>query len=171
MTEYTVVVGDQMYSVRVETEAETGAVRVALDGAPHERVRLEPWVGSTHFRLWQEGASVPVVIRGRAEEWLVEIADEQYRVTATRRLPIPRRSRAEAVSGGRDIAAPMPGLVVSVDVSPGQVVEQGQALVIVEAMKMQSELRSPIRGRVAAIAVRPGQEVMGGAVLVRIEPT
>lgn len=168
MTEYTVAIGDRTYSVTVE--ADGSALRVGLDGGPLVDVMMEPWLGGTHFRLWREGAAVPVIIRSLADELLVDIGDEQHRARVARRLPIARAGRSGAVSRARDVVAPMPGLIVSVDVSLGQAVQQGQALVIVEAMKMQSELRSPLAGRVAAVAVRPGQEVTGGAVLVRIEP-
>jgi biotin carboxyl carrier protein len=57
-----------------------------------------------------------------------------------------------------------------VEASAGEAVEQGRPLVVMEAMKMQSELRAPVAGRVAAVHVAPGQEVMGGTVLVTIVP-
>jgi biotin carboxyl carrier protein len=69
------------------------------------------------------------------------------------------------------VVAPIPGLVVSVEVAPGQEVPAGAVLLILEAMKMHSEIRAPAAGRVAAVRVRAGQEVAGGAVLAVLEPT
>jgi biotin carboxyl carrier protein len=63
----------------------------------------------------------------------------------------------------------MPGRVVRVLVEVGQEVEEGQALVVIEAMKMQNELKSPKAGRVARIAVGVGDTVGAGEVLAVVE--
>ncbi|PYP09034.1 MAG: hypothetical protein DMD59_10365 [Gemmatimonadetes bacterium] len=63
----------------------------------------------------------------------------------------------------------MPGLVVRVEVREGQVVEVGEGLVVVEAMKMENELRASSRGVVEQIHVSPGQRVEKGAPLVTIK--
>lgn len=78
-------------------------------------------------------------------------------------------SQREAAHVGRaELVAEMPGLVVEVKAEPGQSVAAGQALVVLEAMKMQNELGSPRAGVVAEVLVRPGQKVDGGTVLVRL---
>jgi biotin carboxyl carrier protein len=63
----------------------------------------------------------------------------------------------------------MPGRVVRVLVAPGDEVQARQAVVVVEAMKMENELRSPKAGRVKDVAVTPGTSVEAGRVLVVIE--
>ncbi|WP_433967151.1 biotin/lipoyl-containing protein [Tunturiibacter gelidiferens] len=65
--------------------------------------------------------------------------------------------------------APMPGRMVRVLVEVGDEVEEGQAVVVIEAMKMQNELKSPKAGRVARIAVAVGDAVGSGDVLVVVE--
>ena len=78
---------------------------------------------------------------------------------------------AEAEASGasaRDLHANMPGLVVALKCAVGDRVEKGQALVVLEAMKMQNELGSPGDGVVEDIVVEAGQSVDGGAVLVRL---
>ena len=77
------------------------------------------------------------------------------------------RGRKEAVGGV--IKAPMPGLVVRVEVSEGQAVEAGQGLVVVEAMKMENELRSTVKGVVEHVHVKPGERVEKGAALVSLK--
>lgn len=57
------------------------------------------------------------------------------------------------------LKAPMPGLVISVPVSEGQVVEKGQVLVILESMKMQNELRAPNSGKVERLRIKTGEIV------------
>ena len=85
----------------------------------------------------------------------------------------PRELRARKIAGagkGRlDIAAPMPGKVVRLLVSPGDSVEAGQGLVVVEAMKMQNEMKSPRSGRVAEIKTKVDATVKAGEVLLVIE--
>ena len=64
----------------------------------------------------------------------------------------------------------MPGLVVKVEVAEGDQVVNGQALVVVEAMKMENELRADIEGRVKRVRVGPGQTVEKNQVLIEFEP-
>jgi biotin carboxyl carrier protein len=64
----------------------------------------------------------------------------------------------------------MPGKVVRVLVSAGDRVEAGQALVVLEAMKMETMLRAEIAGTVSAISAEPGIMVDAGVVLVELAP-
>jgi 3-methylcrotonyl-CoA carboxylase alpha subunit len=82
-------------------------------------------------------------------------------------LPVQRRGAG--LSSARRITAPMPGLVADVRVRAGEAVSSDQAVVILEAMKMQMELRAPAAGVVRRVAVHAGQEVGGGALLAEIE--
>jgi biotin carboxyl carrier protein len=63
----------------------------------------------------------------------------------------------------------MPGLVVSVEVGPGDVVAERQTLLVIEAMKMQSPLRSPRAGRVGRVLVTPGALVEAGTDLIEFD--
>ena len=67
------------------------------------------------------------------------------------------------------LSSPMPGAVVRVDVEPGQEVEAGQPLVVLEAMKMEHTVSAPHGGRVADVRVAAGDQVEGGRVLVVLE--
>jgi biotin carboxyl carrier protein len=67
------------------------------------------------------------------------------------------------------ITAPMPGLVVKVNCTPGDSVEKGQILVIVEAMKMENQMRSPFTGRVKRVTCKGGDRVDANQVLVELE--
>jgi biotin carboxyl carrier protein len=76
-----------------------------------------------------------------------------------------RRHGAVEAEGRQQIIAPMPGKVVRVLVKPGDTVEAGQGLLVVEAMKMQNEIRSPKSGSVERVLAREGQAVNAGEVL------
>jgi biotin carboxyl carrier protein len=69
----------------------------------------------------------------------------------------------------KDIHAPMPGLIVRIEVEVGQEVERGQGIVIVEAMKMENELKAAGKGVVKEILVSDGQKVNQNELLVVIE--
>ena len=71
-----------------------------------------------------------------------------------------------AAAGPAPVKAPMPGLVVKVEVEPGDRVRKGQGIVIVEAMKMENELRADTDATVAAVHVTPGQAVERDQILV-----
>ena len=71
--------------------------------------------------------------------------------------------------GDGSVEAPMPGSIVSVNVSVGDSVESGGPLVVLESMKMQNEISSPVTGKVTAINCKTGDQVGFGDVLVEIE--
>ena len=75
--------------------------------------------------------------------------------------------RAVVASG--DIKAPMPGKVLQVLVNAGDKVEEGQALLVLEAMKMENVIKSTSEGTVSDILVSPGQAVEKGGLLVAFE--
>lgn len=84
-----------------------------------------------------------------------------------------RRLVSQAGPGGASgntaqIEAPMPGKVVDIKLSVGDPVASGQAVIVVEAMKMQNELASPIDGVVTEIKVAKGDTVESGKLLVLI---
>ena len=71
-------------------------------------------------------------------------------------------------AGPRPVVAPMPGMVLRLEVEEGDRVEEGQGVVIVEAMKMENELRAEAAGVVARVLVHEGQAVEKDQVLVEL---
>ena len=72
--------------------------------------------------------------------------------------------------GEREITAPMPGSVIKILVNKGEKVKSGQALVIVEAMKMENEVRAAMDGMVDKVLVEAGQQVGFGEKLLELAP-
>ena len=93
----------------------------------------------------------------------VEALDERARVI--RELS----GAAGKKSGPANLMAPMPGLVVRVNVREGEAVRAGQGLVVMEAMKMENELRATANATVKRVAVTPGSAVEKGALLLELE--
>jgi acetyl/propionyl-CoA carboxylase alpha subunit len=80
-----------------------------------------------------------------------------------------RRGSGAGAAGPRALKAPMPGRVVRVLVGVGDEVLEGQAVMVIEAMKMQNELKSPKAGRVIRVAAAAGDTVGAGDVLAVVE--
>ena len=105
--------------------------------------------------------TIEVVVDGWRFELVVEdAARAQLRRRATR---VPD---ATAASGPREIRAIIPGRIAAIHVVPGDVVEAGQSLLVVEAMKMQNELRTSHAGTVERVAVGEGETIDNGDLLV-----
>jgi biotin carboxyl carrier protein len=68
------------------------------------------------------------------------------------------------------VVSPLAGTVIEVKVSAGQTVKNGDLLIVLEAMKMESMIVAPMEGRVQNIAVSPGQSVQEGHVLLSLTP-
>jgi biotin carboxyl carrier protein len=86
--------------------------------------------------------------------------------------PTPPAARAPVSTNGRlggEVTAPLPGVIISIGVAPGARVEQGQTVLMLEAMKMKNAIRAPQAGVVAEVLVQIGQTVRHGEVLLRIE--
>jgi acetyl/propionyl-CoA carboxylase alpha subunit len=150
---------------RVELPAEIGGrVECSVDGRPvvaDVRVLqagvMSLLIDGRQYRCVLDGDGV--VIGGRRFG---------FEVTDPRSLQ-GRRGAGAGTDGPRPVKAPMPGRMVRVLAEVGDEVEEGQALLVIEAMKMQNELKSPKTGRVARIAVAVGDAVGSGDVLVVVE--
>ncbi|KYG70564.1 acetyl-CoA carboxylase biotin carboxyl carrier protein subunit [Bdellovibrio bacteriovorus] len=83
-----------------------------------------------------------------------------------------RKSRKKAGAGGSSdqVVAPMPGKVTKILVSAGASVEAGQAVVVMEAMKMEYTLKADIAGSIDSISCAVGEQVALGKALIKIKP-
>ena len=76
---------------------------------------------------------------------------------------------APAPEGGEQVTAPMPGTILSVNISVGDTVKRGQVLMVLEAMKMEKEIMCPRDGRVASVNTAKGASVESGTLLCVIQ--
>ena len=81
----------------------------------------------------------------------------------------PPASTSTAGGSDTELRAPMNGKVVAVLVAEGEVVDKGQRLVVVEAMKMQHEMTAQAAGRIVRLAVKPGDQVATRQLLVELD--
>ncbi|MBI5504759.1 MAG: biotin/lipoyl-binding protein [Deltaproteobacteria bacterium] len=115
------------------------------------------------------GDRVRVSVNGKAYD--VDIVGEE---STAERSELARAAAAAAarsgVPGGGQVRAPISGVVLRIEVEPGQKVVRGTVLLILEAMKMENEIFAAEDGIVQSLGVKPLQEVREGDVLVVIIP-
>jgi biotin carboxyl carrier protein len=153
-------------TVRVEVRGEAGRYRVTLDGEPLD-VDVQP-AGRDFMTLLVDGRSHEAGVLRTADGYTVALAAATLDVElkdAAREGALPRARAAGPVR----IKAPMPGKLVRLLVEPGQPVEAGQGLLVMEAMKMENELKAPRAGRVREVHVGERQAVETGALLLVLE--
>jgi biotin carboxyl carrier protein len=107
--------------------------------------------------------------RGRYTIWMEGFRYEVDAVDERTRVIRDLTGATAGPSGPAPLKAPMPGLIVRVNIAVGDTVTTGQGLVVMEAMKMENELRASAAGRVKRILAIPGQAVEKGALLVEME--
>lgn len=122
------------------------------------------------FSLLVDGTSWDVVADIDKELVTVQMLGEAFAV----HVEDEREQAAHAVSrhekgGRRELRAAMPGIVVDIKVAVGDAVEEGQTLLVLEAMKMQNPLVAEAPGKVVKVHGRKGEPVTGGALLIELE--
>ena len=152
---------------RVEVTARRldGAWEVSVDGTAH-RVEMLPLHPGLDALFCPDGRSFGVASQRLARnQYRVALGQRQFEVRL--RDPLDRVATGAATHAGpHELRAPIPGRVVSVAVAEGDEVKAGQALVILEAMKMENQICAEGPGRVERVLVAPGVTVEGGQVLV-----
>ncbi|MCX5766820.1 MAG: hypothetical protein NTZ43_06310 [Gemmatimonadetes bacterium] len=156
---------------RVEVELEGDQARV--NGGPAQQARLTDVPGTPVRLVDLDGEMHRVMARrdGTRGRYLLSLDGRRFAVEALdeRTRAIRDLTVAAAPTGPQPLRAPMPGLVVRAFVAVGDLIEAGQPVIAMEAMKMENELRAPAAGRVKSILVAPGTVVEKGALLVEFE--
>jgi biotin carboxyl carrier protein len=144
---YQVRLGDQVHSVDAFLH-DYGTLSFIVDTASHTAT------------FDDRGGLLRVRVRGAI--FPLEILSEQ-------RLRMRRALGTLTVEGRQPLVAPLPGRVLQVLVAAGDVVAQGQPLVVLQALHMDNELRSPRGGTVVELRAQAGQDVASGATLLVVE--
>jgi geranyl-CoA carboxylase alpha subunit len=158
--------GEGIAAVDLEVHIAPARRFVVHEGAIRTTVVLAAGAGSDETTATVEGHSrrcVHAQAGGRIHVW---IDGAEFAVADLIRRP---RVRSEA-SGASDLRAPMNGRIVRLAAKPGDPVRKGQAIVVLEAMKMQHEITAPRDGVLASIPVGEGQQVATRALLAELVP-
>jgi pyruvate carboxylase subunit B len=161
---YTVTIGTETFEIAIDGD------EVTLAGRP-VAASLTPVPRTPVSRLALEGDASLVTVEYSGDQWVVQKGGEVWTVdVADERTRQIRQMTGRGAARKSDgvVRAPMPGLVVRVEVSVGATVAPGQGLVVLEAMKMENEIAAPGGGTVRQVFVQPGVAVEKGAPLVEV---
>ena len=166
----TLILGKDQHDV--ELLHQDGMTTLVWEGQSHpiDILELEPGC----YSILMEGRSVEVRLDSAkspdpdTHAYRAMLYDGAYEFA----LVDPRRAllvgSAAAGAGGGLLYSPMPGKIVKLLVKPGDAVQEGQTLVVMEAMKMQNELKTTTSGTVTIVHVQEGATVETGAVLITV---
>ncbi|GAB1405356.1 acetyl-CoA carboxylase biotin carboxyl carrier protein subunit [Lentimicrobium sp.] len=114
---------------------------------------------SYNIEMIENGSPLHYTVNSRFNTYEVEVIDAQSRYRSS-------RSKTASADTGNTIVSPMPGKVVKIPVKVGDLVEAGQTLIIVSAMKMESEFKAKKAGVVKSIHAKEGETIDANKVLV-----
>ena len=117
---------------------------------------------SYNVELIRGESSKKFIVNTFAKSFNAEVIDAESKY-------ITNRNQGMEVEGSNQVASPMPGKIVKIPVSVGDVVSAGQTLIVVEAMKMQSEFKATGDKIVQAILVKEGDTVDSHQVMIKLE--
>ena len=155
-----------------EVEIEVDGDQVRIGGRAHTAT-LSSAPGTPVRQLLLDGRAQSLAVEGAGggrwavtragERWELEVMDERTRHIRS------LAGSSDRARGPAALKAPMPGLVVRVQVEPGQAVAAGAGIVVLEAMKMENELRASAPAVIKSVHARLGEAVEKGQVLVEFE--
>lgn len=138
-------------------------LRLAVEGSPERRFPLQR-VGTAEFVLRdpdQEGVLHAFYAIHDGKHWWVHLDGRTWHLEAV-------LERGQSGSAGAGLVAPIPATVTEVLVNDGDLVEAGQVLIVLSAMKMQLEIKAPHAGIVSGMVFGPGDQVDGGVALLAV---
>ena len=166
--EWIVIIGPDQRRVKLSNGGE--AFSVTFDDGRALSLTDIAWLpGQPLFRGVLDGTSFTVAVKPAPEGFVIRhrAASAKVLVLTPRSAELHRKlPPKQAADTSKLILSPMPGLVVTLDVVPGQAVRAGQAVAVVEAMKMQNIIRAERDGLVKTVGAKPGDSVAADEVLV-----
>jgi biotin carboxyl carrier protein len=119
-----------------------------------------------------DGQEFEVEVEVENGKWLATVEGRTFEIEIPDSGPVVKKRRT---AGGKKkksgtVSANIPGKIVTIEVSKGQEVTEGQVILILEAMKMQNEIQAPVSGKVVSVNCEEGQSIEANVPLVVIEP-
>lgn len=161
MAIYRISIGDNEYRIEITEQG------VTINGEPIEADLVQ--LNETGLYLMNhEEDKVELHLRFEGDNSYLVMADgQQIKAQIEPELDQVRASKARFAEN--ELRAPMPGLVISVNVKEGEDVEEGQVVCVLESMKMQMAIHAPKAGKVETVAVKPDENVEKDALLVIVQ--
>lgn len=170
MKEFDIEINDRTIRARLIEENE-GSVKIELDSKVYELdiARVEKGIYSVihdgrsyEFEVTNGTKNKVFQVKSSCKNWEVELVDAETRYARN-------RNKGGLENGENKIASPMPGKVVKIPVSVGQEVAEGETVIIISAMKMESEYKAPRNAIIKEILTEEGATIDGHQPLIILE--
>ncbi|HXE95033.1 MAG TPA: biotin/lipoyl-containing protein [Dongiaceae bacterium] len=167
---YIVTHKNREQNVKVE-EFHPGQYKVLLGGKEYLVDYLEPQNNLLSLIIDGRSYEVDIDAADNSDVYGVDILGDhfEFEVIEEKRKKLVRKMSA-GPSGRQEIKSPMSGIVWKILVKEGDLVESGQVLIILEAMKMKNEIKAPLAGCVSVLNAREGVPVATNDMLCVVEP-
>ncbi len=168
-TDWVVAVGKEKRPVKLIDQDDGLIVELPSENRALRLTAIQYRPGNALFRGELDGTPFTIVVEPAAEGFVIRHRAAKARVLVLTPLSaelherIPEKKKADT---SKLIISPMPGLVVSMDVAVGQTVREGEAVCVIEAMKMQNIIRAEREGVVKAVNAKGGDSVAADEILV-----
>ncbi len=168
-TEFAVMIGDHKRAVTLSGDGLALDIELTGEGRKLGLESVDWRPGKKLFRGVLDGRAFSVEVRQAAEGFVIRHRAAKAHVLVLTPLSAElheRLPKKQAADTSRLIVSPMPGLVVSLDVTPGREVKAGEAVAVIEAMKMQNIIKAERDGVVKSVGVKAGDSVAADEVLI-----
>lgn len=157
---YTFKIRDQIYKITLEEDE--NQIQIDIEGSviPVDFKKVE----DNLYSIIVNGKSKSVGVLKKGKKLQVFLDGDLYELEAVSERE--QRKTSHIASGIQEIKSPMPSRVVKILKGEGDEVAPDEGIIVVEAMKMESELKSPIAGKVKNVMVKEGDAVESGTVLL-----
>jgi len=173
---WTVTVGGSVFDLKLtqaSSEGEYLLEKVQGEGITRQSRASLIHIHGDRYMLNLDNTCTPLFIRKVKGEYFTSLSGFQFniRIEETRLYSLKKEISVggSGIDSG-EIIAPMPGLVLSIEVGEGDVIGEGDGVVVVESMKMENLIKASIGGKVDKVFVEAGQIVDRGDPLVRVVP-
>jgi len=156
--------GQEEVRLNLEEKGEN-IFQVALNGQTHA-VRVE-FLNGDELLLNIDGKVYNVIIHSDPQAHSVFVNEKFFKLEKKSALRILNGAKSKIRK--REIKTTMPGRIVRILAAEGEEIQEGQAVLVLEAMKMQNEIKSPQAGRLTYLRLKPGDHVETGAQLFSVE--
>jgi len=119
-----------------------------------------------------DGTELEVELDMDGNVWTATVEGKTFKIEVPDSGPVIKKKRSPGNKKKKSgtVSANIPGKIVTIEVNQGDIVEEGQVILILEAMKMQNEIQAPISGTVISVNCEEGQSIEANVPLVVIEP-
>lgn len=161
---YTFKFQDEFYTLDIEEESGKAEIEIDEKKFDVEFAQIDKNVYS--LKIGDESVTIGVLKKGKKIEVFHNGELYEFEVSTGR----ARQREVTGDSGIQEIKSPMPGRIVKILKGEGEEVNEGEGVIVVEAMKMESELKSSVAGTVTQVNVEEGNTVESGTILLIITP-